>query len=202
MFYPLFAGAGGDDLGRGTDGRSLSGISILSTRAHGACYNYEKHGEGRRRRDDRRSIIPPLPQRRRGRSGRAYGALRHQADPLSGRLSLRPSRGGGSDDRGLCLSHRQKAGHPGRRLSRLPLPVSAAHGPAAAAQKAGEKLLLPGRADGGTGGPGAGGGSCAIGGAGAAPADLHGRAARGLPGGAVPCLFRGTEPRGDRRRHG
>ncbi len=35
----------------------------------------------------------------------------------------------------FCLSHRQKAGHPGRRLSRLPLPVGAAHGFAAAAQK-------------------------------------------------------------------
>ena len=189
MFYPLFAGTGGDDLGRGTDGRSLSGISILSTRAYGACYNHEKSGKGRRRRDDRRSIIPPLPRRRRGRPGRAYGALRHQADPLSGRLPPRPSRGGGPDDRGLCLSHRQKAGHPGRRLSRLPLPVSAAHGPAVAAQKAGEKLLFAGRADGGTGGPGAGGGNRAVGRTGAAPADLHGRAARGLPGGAVPRLF-------------
>ena len=59
----------------------------------------------------------------------------------------------------------------------------------AAAQKAGEELLLPGRADGGTGGPGAGGGNRAVGRTGAAPADLHGRAARGLPGGAVPCLF-------------
>lgn len=34
-----------------------------------------------------------------------------------------------------------------------------------------------------------GGGNRAVGGAGAAPADLHGRAARGLPGGAVPRLF-------------
>ena len=202
MFYPLFAGAGGDDLGRGTDGRSLSSISILSTRAHGACYNHEKRGEGRRRNDDRRSIIPPLPQRRRGCPGHAYGALRHQADPLSGRLPLRPSRGGGPDDRSLCLSHRQKAGHPGRRLSRLPLPVGAAHGPAAAAQKAGGKLLFTGRADGGTGGTGTGGGNRAIGRTGAAPADLHDGTARGLPGGAVPRLFRGTEPRGDRRRHG
>ena len=33
------------------------------------------------------------------------------------------------------------------------------------------------------------GSALAIGGAGAAPADLHGRAARGLPGGAVPRLF-------------
>ena len=55
--------------------------------------------------------------------------------------------------------------------------------------KKSEKLLLSGRADGGAGGAGAGGGSRAIGRAGAAPADLHGGAARGLPGGAVPRLF-------------
>lgn len=83
----------------------------------------------------------------------------------------------------------KKPPHPGRRLSRLPLPVGAAHGPAAAAQKAGGKLLFAGRADGGTGGAGAGGGSRAIGRTGAAPADLHDGTARGLPGGAVPRLF-------------
>ena len=66
---------------------------------------------------------------------------------------------------------------------------SARHGPAAAAQKAGGKLLFAGRADGGTGGAGAGGGSRAIGRTGAAPADLHDGTARGLPGGAVPRLF-------------
>lgn len=44
-------------------------------------------------------------------------------------------------------------------------------------------------ADRGAGGPGAGGGNRTIGGAGTAPADLHGRAARGLPGGAIPRLF-------------
>ena len=56
-------------------------------------------------------------------------------------------------------------------------------------EASGGKLLFAGRADGGTGGPGAGGGNRAISGAGTNPAHLHGRAARGLPGGAVPCLF-------------